>query len=248
MTTGTQLIEAQNISVRIGKKLLLDGVSVTISQGEIVTVIGPNGGGKTTLLRALVGAIPLFSGTVIKSPDLRVGYAPQRLMIEASMPISVDRFLALVGSNSKMDRANALARTDTIKLQQAYMPSLSGGETQRVLIARALLRKPNLLILDEPTQGLDQQGEEHFYSLLRSIRADSGAAVLMVSHDLHVVMAGSDRVICLNGHVCCSGAPEAVSVDPTYLNLFGSRASLALYQHHHDHSHDGHDHSGHDHG
>ena len=248
MNTGTQLIEAQNISVRIGKKLLLDGVSVAISKGEIVTVIGPNGGGKTTLLRALVGAIPLSSGIVIKSPDLRVGYAPQRLMIEASMPISVDRFLALAGSNSKTDRANALARTDTSNLQQAYLPSLSGGEIQRVLIARALLRKPNLLILDEPTQGLDQQGEEHFYSLLGSIRADSGAAVLMVSHDLHVVMAGSDRVICLNGHVCCSGAPEAVSVDPTYLNLFGSRASLALYQHHHDHIHNGHDHSSHDHG
>ncbi len=248
MTSAPPLIEAKNISVRAGRKLLLENVSVTISGGEIVTVIGPNGGGKTTLLRALVGAVSLSSGVVIKRPDLRVGYAPQRLMIEASMPITVDRFLALAGSNTKADRISALERTDTFHLRQTSMASLSGGETQRVLIARALLRKPNLLILDEPTQGLDQQGEEDFYALLRGIRAGSGAAVLMVSHDLHVVMAGSDRVICLNGHVCCSGAPETVSVDPTYLNLFGSRASLALYQHHHGHSHDGHDHSDHDHG
>jgi zinc transport system ATP-binding protein len=242
VNSDSALIEARNISVRVGRKLLLENVSLTISKDEIVTVIGPNGGGKTTLLRALVGAIPLSSGVVIKSPQLRIGYAPQRMLIEASMPVSVDRFLALAGSNTKADRTNVLEGTDTLRLRQTTMASLSGGETQRVLIARALLRNPNLLILDEPTQGLDQQGEEHFYSLLRGIRAESGTAVLMVSHDLHVVMAGSDRVICLNGHVCCSGAPETVSVDPKYLNLFGSRANLALYQHHHDHSHDGHEH------
>ncbi len=244
----SQLLEVVGLTVKIGGRTLIDNVSFSLQRGEIVTVIGPNGGGKTTLLRALVGAMPISSGTITKAADLKIGYTPQRLTTERSMPVTVDRFLALAGRFSAALRLEAMQKTEIAVRKDAMMSDLSGGEIQRVLLSRALLRKPDLLVLDEPTQGLDQPGEEHFYNLLSQIRSASGVAVLMVSHDLHVVMAGSDRVICLNGHVCCSGAPEAVSVDPTYLELFGRRASLALYQHHHDHSHDGHDHSDHSHG
>ena len=156
------------------------------------------------------------------------------------MPITVARFLSLAGHLPKGARADVLEKTDVLKLRDAQMAGLSGGEFQRVLLARALLRKPGLLILDEPTQGLDQPAEARFYRLLADVRKETGAAVLMVSHDLHVVMAQSDKVVCLNGHVCCSGAPAHVSADPSYKKLFGARAELALYEHHHDHSHEGH--------
>ncbi len=242
MMANGNLIDVHELTVKAGTRNLIDKVSFSQKAGEIITLIGPNGGGKTTLLRALVGAISPSSGTIRKAAGLRIGYTPQKLTIEPSMPVNVDRFLALAGNFDLNARQNALSRTSILGLGNAFLADLSGGEIQRVLLARALLREPDLLILDEPTQGLDQRGEEQFYALLAQIRAESGTAVLMVSHDLHVVMAGSDRVICLNGHVCCSGAPEAVSVDPTYLELFGRRASLALYQHHHDHDHSGHNH------
>ncbi len=248
MTESTVLIQVDGLTVKAGNRTLIDDISFGLERCEIVTVIGPNGGGKTTLLRALLGILPISRGKITKSSGLKIGYTPQRLSIERSMPVCVDRFLALAGSYSRVARQKAMQRTETTDLSNANLADLSGGEIQRVLLARALLREPDLLILDEPTQGLDQAGEEHFYALLTQLRAESGVAVLMVSHDLHVVMAGSDRVICLNRHICCSGAPEAVSVDPTYLELFGSRARLALYQHRHDHVHDPHDHTGHQHG
>lgn len=236
------LIEAKGLSVRLGGRDVLEGVDLSIRAGEIVTIVGPNGSGKSTLLRALVGVVPPSAGETRRKPGLRIGYAPQRLQIGATMPITVARFVGRGG-------AAALDRCGVAALAPRQLADLSGGQLQRVLLARALTAAPDLLILDEPTQGLDQPGEAAFYELIEAVRREEGCAVLMVSHDLHVVMRASDRVICLNGHVCCEGAPAVVSSAPEYRALFGhgTRGALALYQHQHDHAHDhGHDHA-HDH-
>lgn len=236
------LVTAERVEVCAGNKRLLHDVDLRIEAGEIVTVIGPNGAGKSTLLKAIIGAVPISAGTIEKRAGLRIGYTPQKIQFERTMPITVLRFLSLAGRFPKGARADVLEKTDVAHLRNAHMADLSGGEFQRVLLARALLRNPDLLILDEPTQGLDQPAEARFYRLLADVRKETGVGVLMVSHDLHVVMAQSDRVVCLNGHVCCSGAPAHVSADPSYKELFGSRAEFALYEHKHDHSHDGHSH------
>ncbi len=236
------LVTASGVEVRVGNKRLLHDVDLRIEAGEIVTVIGPNGAGKSTLLKAIIGAVPISAGRIDKPAGLRIGYTPQKIQLEKTMPITVARFLSLAGRLPKGARAEVLGKTDVVALRDVQLTDLSGGEFQRVLLARALLRKPDLLILDEPTQGLDQPAEARFYRLLAEVRKETGAAVLMVSHDLHVVMAQSDQVVCLNGHVCCSGAPADVSADPSYKELFGSRAELALYEHRHDHSHEGHSH------
>jgi zinc transport system ATP-binding protein len=233
------LISAQNLSVAFGAEAVLSSVTMTIEPGEIVTILGPNGSGKSTLLRALLGILPLSTGTVTRAPGLRLGYVPQKLAVDRSMPMTVRRFLSLPLRVSDSAATAALLRVGLPDLEQRQMAGLSGGQFQRVLLARALLSAPQLLILDEPTQGLDQPGEAAFYRLIEELRRDTGAAILMVSHDLHVVMAASDRVICLNGHICCQGAPHVVSNAPEYRALFGqgSLGALALYQHSHDHSH-----------
>ena len=233
------LIEANNISVRLGGKSILWDISMAVIPGEIVTIVGPNGSGKTTLLRALTGAVELSGGTVKKRNDLRIGYAPQRLALDSTMPITVDRFLSLVGKTTRSERRAALADVDIESLESAQLASLSGGQFQRALLARAILRRPNLLALDEPTQGLDQPGTVGFYRLIERVREQTGCGVLMVSHDLHVVMSASDRVLCVNGHICCEGTPTVVSEAPEYRAMFGTgtAGALALYQHHHDHDH-----------
>ena len=245
------LIAAQDISVSLAGVEVLSQVSLQLTAGEIVTILGPNGSGKSTLLRALLGIVPLTAGRVTRAAGLRLGYVPQRLAIDASLPITVRRFLSLPHRASDADAAAALLRVGLDGIQHRQMSGLSGGQFQRVLLARALLNKPQLLVLDEPTQGLDQLGEAAFYRLIAEVRHETGAGVLMVSHDLHVVMAASDRVICLNHHVCCEGTPQVVSNAPEYRALFGlgTQGALALYQHRHDHSHDAgvHEH-GHDHG
>lgn len=234
------LVEAEGVGVRAGARTILHDVDFAIRPGEIVTIVGPNGSGKTTLLRVLTGARKADSGRVRRARGLRLGYMPQSLAIDRTMPLTVRRFLTLGGPG---DHQGALERTGIAHLAGAQMTGLSGGELQRALLARALLRAPQLLVLDEPTRGLDQPGEAGFYRLLADLRAETGAAVLMVSHDLHVVMSASDRVVCLNGHVCCEGAPTQVSAAPAYRALFGhgTEGALALYRHDHDHSHD-HDH------
>jgi len=240
---GAPLVSVEGLSVRDGGRVLLDHVDMAIHPGEIVTVIGPNGAGKTTLLRAIIGTVAPSAGQVRRAKGLRIGYTPQKLAIERTAPITVDRFLSVGARLAPGDRTRALERTGVLEMRGAQMADLSGGELQRALLARALMRKPNLLILDEPTQGLDQPGEAGFYRLIEEIRRETGCAILIVSHDIHVVMRAADKVVCLNGHVCCAGAPSAVSADPSYLRLFGGRAdaTLALYRHNHDHSHD-HDH------
>ncbi|GAB1364940.1 metal ABC transporter ATP-binding protein [Rhodobacter sp.] len=243
------LIEARHLCVRLGGSEVLHDISLTVQAGEIITVVGPNGSGKSTLLRALLGILPAAAGGVTRAPGLRLGYVPQRLQIDRSMPISVRRFLSLPVRVSDTQAAAVLERVGMPGLGGLQMAALSGGQLQRVLLARALLAQPQVLILDEPTQGLDQPGEAAFYRLIEEVRAETGCAVLMVSHDLHVVMAASDRVVCLNGHVCCQGTPQVVSDAPEYRALFGlgTQGALALYRHEHDHDHaHPHDHS-HDH-
>jgi len=237
------VITAHSISVRLGGRQVLHDVSVAIKPGEIVTIVGPNGSGKSTFLRALIGAVPLASGRIEKAENLTIGYVPQKLAIETAMPMTVRRFLGLPARISADEAAKALERAGAPDLGDRQMADLSGGQFQRVLLARALRLRPQLLLLDEATQGLDQPGSAGFYKQIEEVRQSMGCAVVMVSHDLHVVMAASDRVLCMNGHVCCEGAPEAVASAPEYRALFGSgtKGALALYRHDHAHSHD-HDH------
>jgi zinc transport system ATP-binding protein len=233
------LIAAEGATVRHGGATILEHVSVRIGPGEIVTVIGPNGSGKTTLLRALLGIERLAAGRVLRQAGLTVGYVPQRLALDRTLPMTVRRFLSLPHRVDDATAAEALSRVGVPEIAGRQMTDLSGGQLQRALLARALIGKPALLVLDEPTAGLDQPGEAAFYRLLEDVRRDTGAAVLLVSHDLHVVMAASDRVICLNGHVCCEGTPQVVREAPEYRALFGygTQGALALYRHDHDHDH-----------
>ncbi len=245
------LLAAEKICVRFGSDEILHDITLAVAPGEIVTILGPNGSGKSTLLRALLGIAPLTHGLIRRAPGLRIGYVPQKLMIERTMPLTLRRFLSLPRRVSDAVAGAALTRVGLEGKGALQMAGLSGGQMQRALLARALLAEPQLLILDEPTQGLDQPGEAAFYRLIEEVRAATGAAVLMVSHDLHVVMAASDRVICLNGHICCQGTPQVVSGAPEYRALFGlgTRGALALYRHDHDHDHSGpqEHHCGHDH-
>lgn len=236
------LISTENISVRYGANMVLQNVSLAIEPGEIVTIVGPNGSGKTSLLRALIGAVQPVSGRVTHQPGLRIGYVPQKLHIDPTLPMTVERFLRLPGGAPRSACAEALRAAEVPDLTRRQMSGLSGGQFQRVLLARALINKPDLLLLDEATQGLDQPGSAAFYRRVAEVRAATGCAVLMISHELHVVMSASDRVICLNGHVCCEGAPEIVSSAPEYRALFGTGTggALALYRHEHDHAHDHH--------
>lgn len=228
---------------------VLRDVDFRIAPGEIVTVVGPNGSGKSSLIRALLGHMPLVAGQIVRREALRIGYVPQRVQLDRTIPMTVRRFLSLPRRVSGHEAAHALMRTGVAGLEARQLTELSGGQLQRVLLARALLHDPHLLVLDEPTQGLDQPGIVAFYQLIEEVRRQTGAAVLMVSHDLLVVMGASDRVICLNGHICCEGTPQDVGNAPEYRALFGadSKGTLALYRHQHDHDHD-HDHACADHG
>jgi len=233
------LLQTQNLSLLVGERKLLSNISLTVSKGEIVTVIGPNGAGKTTLLRVLLGLIPANSGSIFKKPKLRIGYLPQKVSVDPILPLSVSRIMNLTGNFSSLQIENALKETGVDSLKNKPVFQLSGGEFQRVMLARALLRSPELLVLDEPVQGVDYMGESELYNLIGNLRKSHGCGVLMVSHDLHVVMASTDRVLCLNQHICCEGQPEDVSRHPEYLRLFGldSGSALAIYSHHHDHTH-----------
>lgn len=234
------LIKTDNISLGYGNTMVLRDVSFAIEPGEIVTIVGPNGSGKSSLLRALIGAIRPLSGSVTRKGGLTIGYVPQKLQIDATLPMTASRFLSLPKRQKPADVTAALAQAGVQELAERQMTALSGGQLQRVLLARALLGKPDILILDEATQGLDQPGAAAFYRQIEEVRRDLGLAILMVSHDLHVVMAASDRVLCMNGHICCEGTPEVVADAPEYRALFGSgtQGTLALYRHQHNHAHD----------
>jgi zinc transport system ATP-binding protein len=250
------LITLSNAGVTRGGRRLVSGVDMTIARGEIVTLIGPNGSGKSTTAKLATGVLKPTTGSVTRQPGLRIGYVPQKLIIDWTLPLTVERLMTLTGHYSVGAIDAALEAVGASRLLKAAVQELSGGEFQRVLFARAMIRKPDLLVLDEPVQGVDFSGEVALYELVRQIRDTTQSGILMISHDLHVVMAETDTVICLNGHVCCRGTPSAVKRSPEYLRLFGERAArtLAIYEHHHDHEHhddgcvtaDGHEHA-HDH-
>ncbi|MEM8978648.1 MAG: metal ABC transporter ATP-binding protein [Pseudomonadota bacterium] len=241
--TRPSLLKTTGLCLSQGRRDVIDNVDLELSLGEIVTIVGPNGSGKTTLLKGLIGAIDPSSGEIQRAPNLKIGYVPQKLALDATFPLTVRRFLNLPKPRTGRDIARVLAQTGASGLEKRAVQDLSGGQFQRVLLARALMDDPNLLMLDEPTTGLDQAGCAQFYKEIAALRDTTGCAVLMVSHDLHVVMAASDRVICLNGHVCCQGTPAHVAADPAYRALFGKEAdgAFALYRHEHDHTHH-HDH------
>ncbi len=232
------LIEAHDLHLQFDQRTVLNNVSLAIRPAEIVTVIGPNGAGKTSLVKIILGLQKATAGTLVRAKGLRIGYMPQKLHIDRSLPLSVHRFMQLALRDDQAI-ASCLALTGISHLDRAPVHALSGGETQRLLLARALLRSPNLLVLDEPVQGVDVAGQSRLYQLIADIRQQHQCAVLMVSHDLHLVMEATDTVICLNQHVCCHGHPETVSEHPAFLELFGHVAptGIAVYTHHHDHSH-----------
>lgn len=232
------LIQLNNINLSFNDNPILQGINLNLNKGEIVTVIGPNGAGKSSLVSIIVGLQAPTSGDIQRKAKLRIGYMPQKLTIDPQLPLTTQRFLSLCGKSAALKAA--VQRLDIECLLQTPVQKLSGGEMQRVLLARALMSKPELLVLDEPAQGVDVAGQAELYHLLGELRDELGCCVLMVSHDLHIVMAQTDQVLCLNKHVCCHGAPESVSQHPEYLQLFGKKAAedIAIYTHNHDHQHD----------
>ena len=234
------LLNARDISLQYNQRQVLQNISLTLNTRQIVTLIGPNGAGKTSLVKIVLGLVPPTSGKIERLEGIRIGYMPQRLQVDQSMPVSVSRFLSL-GANARADRIDdALEEVGASVLKDSQLFALSGGELQRVLLARALIQEPQLLVLDEPAQGVDVNGQAELYRLIADIRDRHGCGILLVSHDLHLVMSATDEVICLNQHVCCHGHPEQVRHDPAYLELFGKKdaETLAVYTHHHNHSHD----------
>jgi zinc transport system ATP-binding protein len=236
------LIEIHDVSLRLGGTEVLQHVDLTLRRGEVVTLIGPNGAGKTTLLRVALGLTKPTSGTVRRPRGTTFGYVPQRFAVDPTLPLTVGRFLALPRRRSRADVEAALGEVGVPEAIDRELPTLSGGEFQRVMLARALLRRPDVLVLDEPLQGVDVTGQAALFELINRLRQSHGFAVLMVSHDLHLVMRQTDHVLCLNHHVCCRGEPQSVSRHPDYQRLFGTEAAraLAVYAHAHDHEHDAH--------
>jgi len=244
------LLRASNLSYAAAKRVILDRISFELRRAQITTIIGPNGAGKSTLTNIVTGLINNFDGEIERAPGLRIGYLPQKVYVNTLMPLSVLRLLRLTHNASDREIEHALAQTGVTYLLQRQVRSLSEGELKRVLLARTTLGQPDLIVLDEPTAGVDVSGEIRMYELIGELRTELQCAVLLVSHDLHLVMSKTDQVLCLNQHLCCSGLPESVSQHPEYLALFGQQAadSIAIYAHHHDHEHDvGGDHTGHRH-
>lgn len=235
-----QVFTAENVGFRTPSKVILDGVSFHIPKGSFTTLIGPNGAGKSTLLKLMLGFLKPSSGSVVWAKGQRLGYMPQKVQIDTSFPLAVGRLFDLKpGSVESEDRTVIEQLTQTVDLKQRYISDLSGGELQRVLLAYALLGNPDVLLLDEPMQGLDIDAEALFLNMLQSLKYDHGKTIFMVSHDLHLVFKHSDHVICLQTHVCCQGSPTSIQDDPAYHVLFGQRKDslMSLYAHRHDHTH-----------
>jgi len=234
------LIQLKNISMLRGGENILKQVDLSVSRNEIVTMIGPNGAGKSTLVKIALGLIKPDQGSVIYHKNLRTGYVPQSVNLDESLPISVKRFLEVSGTKSPDKLMDSLHHVGAANLLNNSLRDISGGELRRILLARALLMEPDLMILDEPTSGVDIGGQAALYSLIQWIRDTYHCGILLVSHNLHIVMAATDRVVCLNRHLCCSGTPEHVQQHPEFVSLFGNKVAgeLGIYRHDHDHEHD----------
>ena len=231
------LVKLENAGVNKSSKWLVRGVSLEILKGQIVTLIGPNGSGKTTTAKMVLNILKQDEGLIFRNTN-KFSYVPQKINIEWTLPLQVFDFMNLTSKISKEEILTNLKLTGVEDLIYSDINNLSGGELQRVMIARAIAKKPELLVLDEPVQGVDFNGEIALYNLIKNISDNLNCGILLISHDLHFVMSSTDHVICLNGHICCSGTPSSVSKNPAYIELFGDAAStLSLYKHHHDHSH-----------
>lgn len=235
--TSPVLIDVRQVNFQEGTRVILENIHFTLHQGEILSIVGPNGAGKTTLIKIMLGLLAPTNGEVIRRAGLTIGYMPQRLHLDPNFPITVRRFLGLGQMGSSIETTAKEVGIELIL--DSPMRALSGGELQRVLLARALIRQPQLLVLDEPAQGVDLIGQGELYDLILHIRDRYRCGILLVSHDLNIVMAQTDIVVCLNQHICCQGHPEQVSQDPAFRALFGEVADqLAIYTHRHDHHHD----------
>ncbi|WP_225639546.1 zinc ABC transporter ATP-binding protein ZnuC [Candidatus Profftia sp. (ex Adelges kitamiensis)] len=229
------LISLKNITVNFNNSNILSDISLKLKYGRIITIIGPNGAGKSTLVRVVLGLIKPTSGSIITTGNLTIGYVPQKIYLNNMLPLTVNRFIRLRPDVRKQDVLPALKRVDAAHLLNIPMQKLSGGENQRVLLTRALINKPALLVLDEPTTGVDLNGQLALYDLINQFRKEVRCSVLIISHDLHLVMAQTDEVLCLNQHICCSGTPEVISIHPEFIAMFGRYGAdkLAIYRHHH---------------
>ena len=232
------LVKLKNAGYQLNNRFLVEGVSLEVQKGRIVTLIGPNGSGKSTTAKIALGIYKKIDGEVEKYTD-KVGYVPQKISIDWTLPIRVNDFMLLTDDISEDQINEALSLTGVIHLKNKSLGNLSGGEFQRVLLARAISKKPELLVLDEPVQGVDFTGEIALYQLIKKIAEELNCGILLISHVLHTVMSATDHVVCLNGHVCCSGSPSDVAHNREYKALFGEQASktLAIYEHKHDHVH-----------
>ncbi len=233
------LIELKNCGVNRGAKWLVRGVSLKVSEGQIVTLIGPNGSGKSTTAKIALGILKPDEGTNTLKNNIKISYVPQKISIDWSLPLRVIDFINLVETYELKEIMDTLSMTGIKHLLYQDVRNLSGGEFQRLLMARAITKKPNFLVLDEPVQGVDYPGEIALYKTIQQIVKELNCGILLISHNLHVVMSQTDHVVCLNGHVCCSGAPKSIVADPEYIKLFGKNIdpTLAFYQHEHDHKH-----------
>ena len=232
------LVKLENAGVHRSSKWLVRGISFEINQGQIVTLIGPNGSGKTTTAKMILNILNADEGLVTGNAN-KMAYVPQKISIDWTMPLRVIDFMKLTSNLNNTQVNESLTMTGVDKLLYNQINSLSGGEFQRVLIARAIAKKPDLLVLDEPVQGVDFNGEIALYNLIKENSISLNCGILLISHDMHFVMSTTNHVICLNGHICCSGTPGSVVKNPEYIKLFGEHNSetLSYYQHNHDHSH-----------
>ena len=232
------LVKLKDAGFRFNEKWLVQGVSLQVEKGKIVTLIGPNGSGKSTTAKIALGIYKKIEGEVEKYTN-KIGYVPQKISIDWTLPLRVKDFMVLTDNLDDRTVSEALSLTGVIHLKDKNLGDLSGGEFQRVLLARAISKKPELLVLDEPVQGVDFTGEIALYELIKKISEDLNCGILLISHDLHTVMSATDHVVCLNGHVCCSGSPIDVAKNMEYKALFGEQASqtLSIYEHKHDHIH-----------
>ncbi|WP_343182359.1 zinc ABC transporter ATP-binding protein ZnuC [Buchnera aphidicola] len=234
-----KIIEIKKLSFEINKKEILSNVSFTLMENKIITLIGPNGAGKSTLVKILIGLLKPYQGKIISKPNLVIGYVPQKFKFNENFPISVYRFMQLFYKTNKIEIMKNLDRVKAQHLINQPIGTLSGGELQRILLARTLSCSPGLLVLDEPTQGVDISGQIFLYQLLHELKKELKCSILLVSHDLNLVMKKTDEVICLNKHICCSGTPMSITKNCEFVSLFGSHAlqELTIYQHEHDHIH-----------